>query len=60
MLKRLEYVYDVIENLEEKGYEVSDLEIHNNKVTIIYNQYGPQVTMKLDLDNLDVIEADIS
>lgn len=60
MLKRLKYVYDVIENLEEKGYEVSDLEIHNNKVTITFNQYGPKVTMKLDLDDLDVIEADIS
>lgn len=60
MLKRLEYVYDVIENLEAKGYEVSDLEIHNNKVSITCNRYGPQITMKLDLDNLNVIEADIS
>ena len=52
MLERLGFVYDVIENLEEKGYEVSDLEIHNNKVIITYNQYGPKITMKLDLDNL--------
>lgn len=59
MLERLEFVYDVIENLEEKGYEVSDLEIHDNKVKITYNQYGPQITMKLDLDNLDVINADV-
>lgn len=59
MLKRLEFVYDVIENLEEKGYEVTDLEVHNNKVSITYNQYGPQITMKLDLNNLGIIEADI-
>lgn len=58
MLKRLEYIYDVIENLEAKGYEVSDLEIHNNEMSITYNQYGPQITLKLDLDNLNV--ADIS
>lgn len=60
MLKRLEYIYNVIEKLEAKGYEVSDLEIHNNELSITYNQYGPQIRLKLDLDNLNVIEADIS
>ncbi len=35
-------------------------QVLNNKVSITYNQYGPQITMKLDLDNLNVIEADIS
>ena len=59
MLEGLEFIYDVIENLEEKGYKVSDLEIHNNKVKITYNQYGPQITMNLDLDNLNIINADV-
>ena len=53
MLEKLEFVYNVIENLEEKGYEVIDLQILNDKASIMYKQYGIQTTMKLDLNNLD-------
>ena len=59
MLKQLEFVYNVIENLEEKGYEIINLQILSDKVTITYKQYDVQTTMKLDLDNLYSLNFDV-
>mgnify|MGYP003302907333 CR=1 FL=1 len=46
--------------IEEKGYEVIDLQILNNKVIITYKQYDIQTTMKLDLNNLETLPKIIS
>ena len=56
MLEKLEFVYSVVDHLFEKGHEVTDLEIHNNKVDITCVRSGTKISIKLDLGNLGALQ----
>ena len=58
MLEAIELMYNVVENLEEKGFVIERLEILGTEITIVHTRDGIRLTSKFNLSDLNILEKE--